>query len=128
MTPPDRLRTHPDQRLAASVQFVDCQSVASSLRAEDHHGVAGHRQVAIVRQGPVTMIVMAFEIGGEMKEHKAEGVVSIQVLSGLLKLMVGSDTHDLGIGQLVTLAPGVPHSLSAITAVDMLLTVHRTAV
>ncbi len=125
MTPTDRLRPHPDQRLAAPVQFIDCTSVATSLRNEPHASVAGHRQTAVVRHGPVTMLVMAFEAGGQMKEHKADGVVTIHVLSGQLQVSVDAATHVLGVGQLLTLAPGVLHSLSANTPVDMLLTVHR---
>lgn len=123
----DRLRQHPEDRLAEPIQLIDLPGVAAGLRSEPHGSVAGHRQIAIVRHGPVTVILFAFEAGGVLKEHSAEGVVTIQVLKGRLHLVVGGDSREAGPGQLVALAPGVMHSVRAPVASEMLLTVHRVA-
>jgi quercetin dioxygenase-like cupin family protein len=125
MTPSDRLRQHPEDRLASPVQQVDLAAVAARLRAEPHAAVAGHRQIAVVRHGPVTVILFSFEANGLLKEHRAEGEVTIHVLGGRLEVVVDDEGRELGPGQLLALAPGVPHSIRGITPSEMLLTVHR---
>lgn len=125
MTPDDRLRTHPKERLAAAVQQVDLADAAARLRAEAHASVAGHRQVALVRHGPLTMILFAFDAGGLLKEHQADGEVIIHVLRGRLSVAVAGESVELTAGTLVALAPGQRHSVSASEECDMLLTIAR---
>lgn len=121
----DRLRIHPEDRLAAAVQVVSLATTSARLRAELHAAVAGHRQIAVFRHGPVTMLQFVFEAGGLLKEHQADGVVTIHALKGRLLVIADEEPHELGPGELVALAPGVPHSVRAIGASEMLLTVHR---
>jgi quercetin dioxygenase-like cupin family protein len=121
----ERLRTHPEDRLAAPVQVVDLAAAAAELRAEPHPAVSGHRQIAVVRHGPVTIIQFVFDAGSLLKEHSAEGVVTIQVLSGRLQVVADEESREVGPGELMALAPGVPHSVQALVASEMLLTVHR---
>lgn len=121
----DRLRPHPEDRLASAVQVVSLAATAAQLRAELHAPVAGHRQIAVFRHGPVTMLQFVFEAGGLLKEHQADGVVTIHTLSGRLMVIADEEPHELGPGELVALAPAVPHSVRAIEASEMLLTVHR---
>ncbi|MEO5824416.1 MAG: cupin domain-containing protein [Gemmatimonadales bacterium] len=119
-----RLRTHPQQRFDASAHLLDLGAIAESLRAEHHDAVSGHRQIAIYKHGQATIVLYAFEAGGEMAAHDTEGVVTIHVLNGELSVTVGTTTHDVGSGQVLALAPGVRHSVRASEPGEMLLTVH----
>ena len=118
-----RLRTHPKERLASLVQAVDLTEAAERLRAEPHAAVDGHRQLAVVRHGPVSLILFVFEADGFMKEHQAEGEVIIQVLAGRLAVTAGGEAATVGKGELVSLAPGQPHALRALEPSEMLLTI-----
>jgi quercetin dioxygenase-like cupin family protein len=126
MTETDRLRPHPKDRLAAAVQRVDVVDAAARLRAEAHSSVSGHRQIALVRHGPVSLILFVFEEGGFLKEHQADGEVIIQVLAGRLSVTVAMEEFTLGAGALVALAPGQLHAVRALERSDMLLTVSRS--
>jgi quercetin dioxygenase-like cupin family protein len=121
----DRLRPHPEDRLAAPVQLIDLPASAAALRREPHGPVAGHRQIAVFRHGPVTLLSFVFEPDGILKEHKAEGVVTILTLSGHLRVVAEEEAYDLTAGRLLALAPNVPHTVMAVAASEMLLTVHR---
>lgn len=127
MTSSDRLRQHPEDRLAPSVQVVKLAEVAAKLRAEPHDSVSGHRQIAVARHGPVTTILFVFEAGGLLKEHRTDGVVNIHVLSGRLQVTVHDELHEMGPGELVNLAADLPHSVRALQESEMLLTIHRVA-
>ncbi|WP_337172344.1 cupin domain-containing protein [Gemmatimonas aurantiaca] len=125
MTDAPRLRQHPEDRFAGPVHHFDLPATAAALRQEPHHSVGGHRQIALFRRGPLTLLVFAFEAGGALKEHQAEGTVTIQTLSGRLTVVVDEATYELPVGHLVTLAPGVRHAVLAAEASDMLLAVCR---
>jgi quercetin dioxygenase-like cupin family protein len=124
----DRLRPHPEDRLTAPVQVVDLAAAAAKLRAEPHAPVSGHRQIALMRHGPVTVILIVFDAGGLLKEHQAEGVLTIHVLSGRLQVVVDEEAREMAAGELMALAAGMPHSVLALAPSEMLLTVHRVAV
>jgi quercetin dioxygenase-like cupin family protein len=123
MSTEERLRPPPKERLAAPVQRVNLAEAAAALRAEAHPAVTGHRQVALVRRGPVSQILFAFDRDGLFKEHRTEGEVTIHVLTGQMAVTVGSEAIPLGAGELLALAPGEVHSVYAVRASEMLLTV-----
>lgn len=125
MSDEERLRVHPTDRLADTVQRVDLVAAAAGLRAEAHAPVSGHRQLAVVRHGPVSMILFAFDTDGFLKEHHADGEVIIQVLRGRLTVTVEAEHVTLTAGQLVALAPGQQHAVRALEESDMLLCIAR---
>lgn len=120
-----RLRPHPEDRLSPPIQLVDLPATAVALRREPHDAVAGHRQIAVFRHGPVTLISFAFEPNGILKEHKADGVVTILTLSGHMRVVAEEEVYDLTAGHLLALAPDVVHTVMAVTTSEMLLTVHK---
>jgi quercetin dioxygenase-like cupin family protein len=122
----DRLRQHPKDRLASPVQLVDLGQAAARLRSESHSPVAGHRQLTLVRHGPVTLILFVFEANGFIKEHRAEGEVIVHVLDGGLRVTADYDVHQLGPGALLAIAPGLAHSVLAEKPTEMLLTIHKS--
>jgi len=121
----DRLRPPARERLADLVQQFDLSATAADLRAEPHAPVSGHRQMALVRHGPLSLILFAFEAGGAIKEHRTEGEVVIHVLRGRLTVTVDGEALELAAGELLSLAPGQPHAVEAREASDMLLTICR---
>lgn len=128
MSADDRLRVHPKERLSGGVQHVDLADAATRLRAEPHAATNGHRQVAIVRHGPFSILLFVFERGGVLKEHRTDGEVTIQVLAGELEVMVGTGAAVIGRGELLSLPPGQSHSVRAMDASEMLLTIcHRAS-
>lgn len=126
MTAEERLREHPRDRLALPVQHIGIREAVAHLRAEPHAPVAGHRQVTLVKRGPFTLMLFLFEPGGLLKEHSAEGEVSIQVLTGRLEVTVDAREYQVGPGELISLAPGQPHSVRGLESSEMLLTVCQT--
>jgi len=128
MTNVNRLRPHPHERLSSPAQQVDLAEAANLLRSEQHAAVSGHRQVTVLRDGPVTVVLFVFEAGGTVRQHQAPGVVTIHVLAGRLDVALPDATHGVMGGQILSLAPGVPHSIRAIDASEMLLTVYLPGV
>lgn len=125
MSTDDRSRPHPKERLSDALHHIDLVGAAAQLRAEPHAGIHGHRQVAIVRHGPLSIVLFAFERDGRMKEHQTDGEVTIHVLSGAIEVTVGTGPVVIRRGELLALQSGQPHAVRALEVSDMLLTVCR---
>jgi quercetin dioxygenase-like cupin family protein len=126
MSDTTRLRPHPQERFAPVSKVFDLSEAVALLRAEPHEAVEGHRQYALYRHGPVTLLLFIFQPGASLA-YETPGLVTIQVLKGALEVAVGDDTHPLATGQLLTIDPGIPHTLRAAGTAEVLLSVHKLA-
>ena len=125
MTTPDvRRRPRPADRFAGSEHALDVREALRALRAEVGPSANGHRQITLVHRGPVRLVLFAFAAGGRMPEHSAPGWVTIQVLRGTLRVQTPDALHQLAEGQILALAPDVPHDVAAREEADMLLGVY----
>ena len=120
-----QIRKHPKHRLGSSVQIVGLTDATTRLRAEMPGAVRDYRQIAITRHGDVTIILVAFNAGGIIKEHRTSGLVTIHVLSGRLNVELEDGFREVGPSELVTLAPQVRHAIRALESSEILLYVHR---
>src|SRR5690606_34905260 len=118
------LREHPVSRFEGEQHVFDLNAVAEQLKNEPHPATEGHRQIALYHYGSVTKVLFAFDEGGALEKHSANGVVSIHVLDGALTGGVEGQSHELKGGQVLVLSPNVPHEVRAAQASQMLLTVH----
>ena len=81
-----------------------------SLRAETRPpGANGHRQITLLHRGPVRLVLFAFDGGGRMPQHQAQGWVTIHVMRGVLRVKTPDAEHVLNEGQLLALAPNIRH-------------------
>ncbi|MCE9591725.1 MAG: cupin domain-containing protein [Planctomycetes bacterium] len=119
----ERLRQHPDERFLAPLHHIDLGEIAAQLLGEALPSQRKHRQETLYRHGPVTVALFLFDSGAHMAQHVAEGVVTVHVLEGRLRMTAEGKSHDLSAGQLLVMAPGVRHDVHAEEATRMLLTV-----
>jgi quercetin dioxygenase-like cupin family protein len=119
-----RRRPHPSDRFAGAEHLLDLPAVLRALRAEPRSGTNGHQQIALLHNGPVRLVLFAFEPGGRMPEHRAPGWITIHVLRGSLRVRTPNARHELAEGQILSLAPDVPHDVEASKEADMLLGVY----
>jgi quercetin dioxygenase-like cupin family protein len=119
----ERLRQHPKERFHPPQLQIDLENFASKLQGEPSSEDRKHRQETLYRHGPLTIALFLFDQGALLPQHVAEGVVTVQVLRGRLKMAAEGQVHDLAAGSLLVLAPGVQHDVQAIEPTRMLLTV-----
>jgi quercetin dioxygenase-like cupin family protein/hemerythrin-like domain-containing protein len=119
----ERLRRHPTERFHPSQHLIDLREAAAQLLAEPQSNERAQRQKTLYRHGPVTVALFVFDRGAQLPQHVAEGVVTVQVLEGRLKMSAEGQAHDLSAGQMLVLAPGVKHDVRAEEPTRMLLTV-----
>jgi quercetin dioxygenase-like cupin family protein len=103
--------------------LLDLPAIAAALRAETVPTRNGHRQITIYQHPPVTVVLFAFDPGGQLADHQAGGVVTIHLIAGAVQVQTPVGSYDLAPAMLVALAPAVPHSVTATQESIVLLTV-----
>jgi quercetin dioxygenase-like cupin family protein len=121
--PSERLRPHPEERFYPPQHQIDLRQVAAGLLAEPLPKQRNHRPETLYKHGAMTLALFLFERGARLPQHVAEGVVTVHVLEGRLKMSAEGQVHDLPAGQVLVMAPGVTHDLEAVEPTRMLLTV-----
>jgi quercetin dioxygenase-like cupin family protein len=119
----DRLRRAPAERFAGKAHEFDLAGMLAQLRAEEHPANDGHRQITILHRASAAHVLFAFEPGGKLDRHQADGEVSIHVLEGRLSVAAEGRDYDLPAGHVLMLSAGVPHDVRASEPSAMLLTV-----
>ena len=83
----------------------------------------GQNARTLVKYDDLRVVLMAFQAGARIPEHKTEGRISVHVLSGHVQLRASGRTFTLHSGGLLAIDQGVPHSLEALDESEVLLTI-----
>lgn len=88
---------------------------------------AGRSARTLVKNGPLRVTLVALAEGGSLASHRAEGPITVQVLSGGVRFRVGEKEWELREGDLLSLDGGVEHSVESPAGGEFLLTVVNPA-
>lgn len=83
----------------------------------------GQNARTLVKYDDVRIVLTALQAKARIPEHKAEGRISIHVLSGHLQVRASGRTFSLRPGGLLALDRGVPHDVEALEESAFLLTI-----
>lgn len=84
---------------------------------------AGHYAKTLFKKDDFRTVLIAMEPQSRMKEHHADGTLSIQVLDGEIRFTAQGKKHDLSKGSLMTLGASIPHEIEALKDSAFLLTI-----
>jgi quercetin dioxygenase-like cupin family protein len=83
---------------------------------------AKHTANTIVKYPDLRVVLVALQAGTRLEEHQAAGTISIQVLSGTIRVQASDRAFELQNGQLLTLQNGLRHAVEAVANSVFLLT------
>ncbi len=83
----------------------------------------GQNARTLVKYDDVRVVLMALQAKVRIPEHKAEGRLSVHVLSGHVQLRASGRTFSLRAGGLLAIDQGIPHEVEALEESAMLLTI-----
>jgi quercetin dioxygenase-like cupin family protein len=121
MTASTHRRPHTSS-MAGPVLECDLNAEVSRLHRENTWNT-GQRARTLIKYDDLRVVLMALQAGAHVPEHKANGRISIQVLSGHIRLNASGRAFDLRPGSLVALDERTPHDLEALEESAALLTV-----
>ena len=114
------LRTH---QLSGDVLTYDLDQESAAIVEAAKEADAGRAAKTLVKEGPLRLTVLGFSAGSFVGEHKADGPLSIEVRSGVVKVTALGTSHAMTTGDILVLDKAVPHSLVAESDAALLLSI-----
>ncbi len=81
----------------------------------------GHGTKMLVKHPEFRIVLITMNSGSRWAEHKTNSRISVQPLEGHIRFLTPSGNFDLRQGQLLTLDPGIPHSVESLEESAFLL-------
>ena len=102
-------------------QFDLVQEIADSEQKKPWQ--SGHFAKTLFKKHDLRVVLITMENAAKMKEHHADGTISVHVLKGHIRFTVHGKPHDLKPGNLITLAASIKHEVEALEDSAFLLTI-----
>ena len=115
-------RPQGDRVLDAELVTIDLLSYTEQMRNEEKWGKSDRNSITVFKTNGMRIVLIALHKGAEMARHTAAGLISVQVLEGLILFTTNEQSVELGKGKILALHKGVPHSLLAKEETIFLLT------
>ena len=109
--------------LTAPLMAFDLEREIAQLHEEEAWLRTGRNSKTLVKQPDFRIVLIALKQGGHLEEHSADARISINTLSGHVKLQLPEQTVDLPYGHLLVLDRALDHDLEALEESAILLTI-----
>ncbi len=115
-----------DRPLSGEVLTARLQVLLDELRAEEIWDAEGRNSRTVFKAPGLRVVLVALRAGAEIRSHKAQGALTLQVIEGQVRLRAGGEELSLGAGTVAHLGAKVPHDLKANKDASFLLTIGGT--
>ncbi len=99
------------------------EEIVELQKQESWQRGSGRSSKTLVKHADFRIVLIALKQGTVLKEHHADGRISVQALQGRLRLKIRDKEVELAAGQLLALDRGIPHDVEALTESVFLLTI-----
>lgn len=110
--------------LAQPLLQFDFAAEIEHLRGEESwQRGSGRSSKTLVKHPDFRIVLVAMKRNTEMKEHRAEGRISIQTIIGHVRLKLPRQAVELPAGHFLALDRGITHDVEAVEESAFLLTI-----
>ena len=110
--------------LAEPLLQINFERELQQLRGEDSwRRETGRSSKTLAKYPDFRIVLILMKSGSRMRQHRAEGRISIQQLKGQVRIHLADRTVTLSTGQLLALDCGVLHDVEALEESALLLTI-----
>lgn len=113
--------------LDAPLVPIDLTQYTQQIRSEQAWVKTDRNAITVYKSQGMNIVLIALHKGAEMKRHSASGIISLQVLEGLILFTTDEESRKLGKGQMLALHEKIPHSVRAQEESVFILTHAKTA-
>jgi quercetin dioxygenase-like cupin family protein len=121
MTEVTRRRPHTSSMSSPFLEF-DLTSEVDRLHGESTWNT-GQNARTLIKYDDLRIVLIALKGGARIPEHKTNGRISVQVLSGHVRLNASGRAFNLLPGSVLSLEECAPHDLEALEESALLLTI-----
>ena len=117
-----RNRPEGDRVIDAEMVEIDLNQYMRQLKSEEAWLNSQRNAITLFKTDAMRIVMIWLHAGGTLLEHKADGIISVQVLKGHIRFKVGDEEKRLAEGNMLTLHEKIPHTVIAIEESVFLLT------
>jgi quercetin dioxygenase-like cupin family protein len=111
-------------RLAEPLLQIDLERELEQLRREDSwHRETGRSSKTLAKYPDFRIVLILMKSGTRMRQHRAEGRISIQQLKGQVRIHLADRKVNVSAGHLLVLDCRVLHDVEALEESALLLTI-----
>jgi quercetin dioxygenase-like cupin family protein len=103
------------------VQFDLAQEMKNS--EQKRPWTMGHFARTLFKKSDFRMVLISMDRGSMLKEHHADGTISVQILKGSIRFTAQGETHNLHVNAVLMLSASIKHEVEALEDSALLLTV-----
>ena len=107
--------------IAKMGQFDLLKEIADSEQQKPWQ--SGHNARTLFKKHDFRIVLITMEDAARMKQHHADGTISIHVLKGQIRVTIQGKPHDIAAGNLFTLAASIRHDVESVDESAFLLTI-----
>jgi quercetin dioxygenase-like cupin family protein len=112
-----------DPQLTGEAMPFDLHHEVREMRLEDTWARTGQNAKTLVKYSDFRVVLIVMRTGAHIREHETDARVSIQCLSGRLRLSLPDRTVVLSPGRLLVLDRSVLHEVEALDESALLLSI-----
>ncbi|MBF9254138.1 cupin domain-containing protein [Pontibacter sp. 172403-2] len=102
-----------DRPLNAPLVEMNLNAFRQQIKQEKAWQSSDRNAITLFKSEGMRVVLVALHEGAEMKTHTAPGTISVQVLEGQIRFSTEQQVAEMSVGQMLTLQPGIPHSVLA---------------
>ena len=119
-------RPQGDRMIDAALVTIDLRNFTNQIKEEHAWKDSDRNAITVFKTDGMRIVLIALHKDAEMKEHTANGIISVQVLEGQIQFTTSELSVELSKGQMLALHKGIPHSVLAKEETIFLLTLTTT--
>lgn len=111
-----------ERTIDAPLLSIDLNEFKKQIKAEESWAKNRRNAVTVFKSDTMRIVMIGLHKDAELPEHKADGVISVQLLEGEITFRAENTEQKLVPGNMVTLHENIPHSVTAAVDSIFLLT------
>ena len=119
-------RPEGERTIDAALVTIDMNSFIELIKKEKVWEESDRNAITVFKTNSMCIVLIALRKGAEMNKHKADGLISLQVLEGQIMFKTDEQTVELGKGQMLALHEAILHDVLAKEETIFLLTLTTT--
>ena len=111
-----------DRVLDGTYVFIDIPSYIHQIKEEKAWEKNDRNGITVFKSSNITQVITVMHQGSAIKDNELDAYLTVQVLSGNIRISTSDGDIDATKHQMITFHPHVKHSLEALSESIILLT------
>jgi quercetin dioxygenase-like cupin family protein len=116
------LRPEGNRDLNAPLVEMNLDKLIKQIKGEKTWVEGNHNSITIFKSDTMRIVLMGLHKDAQLKPHKANGVISVQVLEGKVNFITEQQTCIIEKGHMIALHENITHGVVALKESFFLLT------